>query len=669
MNTKARRLIQKARISLDQEDWNDAIRFSDSAVIISNSTRDWSALAASLSIQAAIAQYYNDDFQQEEKLSLQAIAAYRKTADSSEIGNAYYTYAFSRFAQSDYLNSIYYLQMAISAFKASGNNNREVFALITLSNIYSEKGIYDTAFTISQQALNLARETSNTRGASKALLMAATIYYRIGEYDSALSTHQKARELLQKETTPRGKTLADLQFAETLARLRKWEDAANIYRSIDSTHMSEQEYRFYLVSKGEFAMETNQYKMASDYLEKGLQLHRVKKDGNEIMRALSDLAVVSLALNKPKESLAFGFEALEIARTVGSKQGLLSAYESIYQTFKNEKKYDSALHYFSSYVAMKDTVMSAQAKGQIAAYTFQQVISRLHAENTLRDEKVASIGKEKRLILIAAGIAILLFIAVGWNMRLQRSKAEHLRQLAFNQLEQEKLLNERNAATLQRQKADLEMKMLRAQMNPHFIFNSLNAINMYILQSNTELASEYLTQFSKLVRMILQHSRHELIALEDEITALKLYLEMENIRFNAGFGYSFVITEDVDTFSLKIPPMVIQPFVENAIWHGLMKKQGRGSLQIIFSVENDCLVCQVMDNGIGRAKAKQLEAITPATHSPLGLTITAERISLLAKKFVNTQPVVFDDLFDERGLAAGTSVTLKLPLLYESYPD
>lgn len=213
--------------------------------------------------------------------------------------------------------------------------------------------------------------------------------------------------------------------------------------------------------------------------------------------------------------------------------------------------------------------------------------------------------------------------------------------------------------------AELEMQALRAQMNPHFIFNSLNSINRFILQNNKAQASEYLTKFSKLVRMILQNSQAPLITLESELEALKLYLELEALRFEQHFDYHINVPNDLDIEILKVPPLFIQPYAENAIWHGLMHKDTKGHLNIqVLQAENN-LVVKIIDDGIGRKKATALSGTSSTRHKSLGLAITVDRIAMLHKQNTAGSPVAIRDLVYADGSAAGTEVTIKIPMLYD----
>ena len=209
------------------------------------------------------------------------------------------------------------------------------------------------------------------------------------------------------------------------------------------------------------------------------------------------------------------------------------------------------------------------------------------------------------------------------------------------------------------------MQALRAQMNPHFIFNSLNSINRFILQNNKVQASEYLTKFSKLVRMILQNSQVSLITLETELESLELYLNLEALRLNYHFDYNISVPKNLDISALQVPPLILQPYVENAIWHGLMHKEEKGQLDVEVSEENDHLLFKITDNGIGRVKAAELASKSATKHKSMGLRITAHRIAIVQNSQTLTSPVTVKDLVNPDGTAAGTEVIIKMPVLYD----
>lgn len=226
-----------------------------------------------------------------------------------------------------------------------------------------------------------------------------------------------------------------------------------------------------------------------------------------------------------------------------------------------------------------------------------------------------------------------------------------------------KTLNEN--IVLKQKASELEMQVLRSQMNPHFLFNSLNSINRFILQNNKEQASEYLNKFSKLIRLILQNSQASLITLESELESLELYLALEALRFEHRFDYKISISKDLEASALKVPPLIIQPYAENAIWHGLMHKEEKGRLDVEVSQEKDFLCFKITDDGIGRKKAAELKSKSATKHRSVGLKITEDRIRMMQQINERESPVVINDLVNADGSAGGTEVIIKMPVMYD----
>lgn len=229
--------------------------------------------------------------------------------------------------------------------------------------------------------------------------------------------------------------------------------------------------------------------------------------------------------------------------------------------------------------------------------------------------------------------------------------------------EQEKEKARETLLQTQQKMADVEMQALRAQMNPHFIFNCLNSINRYIVKSDQATASLYLTKFAKLIRLILDNSNSKNVILSNELEALKLYIDMEALRFDKKFSYEIKVDDNVATDSIEVPPLIIQPYVENAIWHGLLHKQTVGHLKIHISLpDSSMLQCVIEDNGIGRAKAKELKSKSAITKKSLGMKLTENRLSLLNKHAELNASVEIIDLVEDNKAPMGTRVILKMPV-------
>ena len=213
---------------------------------------------------------------------------------------------------------------------------------------------------------------------------------------------------------------------------------------------------------------------------------------------------------------------------------------------------------------------------------------------------------------------------------------------------------------LSKQLAETKMMALQSQMNPHFIFNSLNSINHFILSNDTDNASNYLTKFSRLIRLILDSSRTEWNLLENEIKALELYIQLEAVRFDNTFTY----TIDVDYLSIVttlIPPLIIQPYVENAIWHGLLHKEnGNGILKINIWQKNNDLKIMIEDNGVGRGKAAEIKSNKTLLHKSHGMKITAERLDIVNNLHSINAQVEITDLIDDSQNPCGTRVLITM---------
>ena len=210
---------------------------------------------------------------------------------------------------------------------------------------------------------------------------------------------------------------------------------------------------------------------------------------------------------------------------------------------------------------------------------------------------------------------------------------------------------------------ELEQEALKAQMNPHFIFNCLNAIQHYIFEKDVMSANKFISSFAGLIRQALDNSGRKNISLEEEIIFLKSYIEIEQNRFEDKFYYSIKVEEQLDTISLQIPPMLIQPFVENAINHGLLhKKNEKGNLVIDFSKLDDMLKIIISDNGIGRVAAKSFSSYKELLHVSKGIQLTQSRINKLNDSENNKIRMTIEDKYDTIGNSTGTQVELFIPL-------
>lgn len=228
------------------------------------------------------------------------------------------------------------------------------------------------------------------------------------------------------------------------------------------------------------------------------------------------------------------------------------------------------------------------------------------------------------------------------------------------------LEKQRLQSQYERELAEVKMNALTAQMNPHFIFNSLNSIDYFIIKNDTNRASDYLNRFARLIRLILNHSRSNYVSLKEDLEALRLYIEIESLRFDQKFDYIVQAENGIDLENIKIPPMLLQPYVENAIWHGLMHQSQKGciSVKVRYDRRAQTLTGIIEDNGIGRVKAAALKSksANPKNRKSMGMTITGDKLELMNKLHNIDAKAQITDLYDGKGRATGTRVTLTIPI-------
>ena len=210
--------------------------------------------------------------------------------------------------------------------------------------------------------------------------------------------------------------------------------------------------------------------------------------------------------------------------------------------------------------------------------------------------------------------------------------------------------------------SEMELTALRAQMNPHFLFNSLNSIRHHVLNSDTEAADRYLSKFARLIRLILDHSDQSLVPLAEELQALRLYLELEAARFDDKFAFRISVDPRIGVDTVMVPPMLIQPFLENAVWHGLMQKDEGGSIDLRITQEGHKLTVVVEDDGIGRARAGELKSRTGGRSRSRGMSITRQRLEMIAHRHHTDSQIHVEDLVLDNGTPGGTRITLTIPL-------
>lgn len=656
---------------LFKSDKDSAIYYTDLVYNESKKINYIHGIAVALCCQSLIAKHFDDDFVRSERLGKESLEWFDKTANKEGIDTMYSYLVYALFSESKFDEAVFYTQKQLDHAKETADSAMIFDAIGTMCAIYRTSGDYEKSFQFIQQIYDLAQKAHNKIWISGSLYGIAKLYELIEDYTNALVYFRKVIETDDSETIKEridsdNDIWFKMEFTEAFSHLRQFDSAWHYYNLFKPLKDNKVNLRVYWISTGECYYLQKNYPHALQNFQLGLAEHQRLNDRNEIMRSLLDIGKTYLALNNYPAALKYGREGLNLAIQTKAKQFERDGYDILYLVYDHLHKSDSANFYFREYEKMKDAVLNDQTKAKFEAYNYEQQIALIDKENQINEQQLkikqqqlqhASLLKK---ILIACITALFLF--AGAILRVIILKRRNEKQQLLHKLEVQRLESDKTKVQLQQQATELEMQAFRAQMNPHFIFNSLNSINMFILENDKLSASEYLSKFSRLVRSILQNSKEAFILMEKELEALRLYLELESLRFENKFEYNISIDDEVDATVIKVPPLIIQPYVENAIWHGLMHKKEKGHLDIGLYQSGETLICKITDDGIGRKKAAELKGKSP-THKSMGTKITEGRIAMIQKSMSNS--VEINDLVYADGMAAGTEVLIKIAIQHD----
>ena len=374
-------------------------------------------------------------------------------------------------------------------------------------------------------------------------------------------------------------------------------------------------------------------------------VNQSKRNGVPVNEYAGYIAEVKYLKNlKPAEKLALLKKAMRIARQTASLDRISETARQTSLVYDEMNNNDSSAAFYRLYRATADSLFSENNQRNVAIKETEWMVKRKEIENAHLKQLSDLQHKEltvKNGLLLAIGLSLLLsiIIAVVINKSVQNKK-----KIAESQLKQSI--------------AETQMQVLRSQMNPHFIFNSLNSIDAYIQSNDKYNATVYLNKFAKLIRNVLDGSKQNLVAFSKDIETLRLYIELELQRSENKFTANLQIDEALMNSDYKVPPLIIQPFVENAIQHGLRNKDGNdGALTVTIRKNNDRIEYTVTDNGVGRAASEQ---ISTGKGKSYGLEISYERVKLFNREA--SPSVEIEDLY-ENGKPAGTRVQVQLNII------
>lgn len=570
---------------------------------------------------------------------------------TSGLARAYSNMALAYYLQADYPNALNYYSHALDMTQRIGNKSGSASIITNMGLIYDAQGNLPYALADFFKALKLAQEVNDKKLIALCTGNIGDAYLYQEDYPQALLYFQKSFALYQETGSMSGETYNLESMGNVYFKKQDYPKALEYYNralKIDEEINDKRSISSALGNIGRVYAADSNYKQAMNYFNSVLKQSEKMGNQAEVAKYVYNIGQVYLNEKKYKTAEHYIAKSVKLADSIDFKNVENEGNERLSELYAKTGQWQKAYESYKKYTGEKDSLFNDAKSKQIGKleakyeYDRQLTLQRAGEEKNKALADAASKKQEAIIFLIAAIAASIALIAL-LILRLWRTTRK------------EKL-------NVEKQKIAMELKALRAQMNPHFIFNAINSIQHFILNNDSKAAHLHLSKFSQLIRKVLENSRFESIPLAEEIRMLELYLELESLRFSSKFNYRISVESSIDAENVLISPLIIQPFVENAIWHGLMHlKDKQGEVLIGFEKINGNLKCTINDNGIGRKRSMELKKET--MHESMGLSIAKERlqiVNMLNKAKTNINLI---DKTDNDGAPSGTIVELFMPVI------
>jgi tetratricopeptide (TPR) repeat protein len=520
---------------------------------------------------------------------------------------------------SDYPKAIAQFLSATRIYDKMGTTDGIEYANVqnNIGLVYKRLQKFDKALLHFENALNIYRKIDNKSKVATALSNIGNVYDSMGKSDKAIALQQEAHAINKGIDNKRGM-------------------ASN------------------LINTGIAYTSLSQYDNAMEYLNQAKIIY--EELGDLVNLGIVHSYIGECYLNPMDKPIQLGnrYEmanehfkiALDLAEQVGSLEDQNVALENLAKTYMQMGNYKDAFEAKNSALILHDSIRSSEKREEIARLEMQYEFDKKEAITMALQEKKQIMAEaevqRQRFIkngsIFGGGILLLVTLAGTFFYKRRRDALTDKQQAEFDTVV-----------------AETELKALRAQMNPHFIFNSLNSIGDYYTNNDKDSANNYLSKFSKLMRSTLENSEKKAILLKEDLMLLELYLDVESKRMVDKFEYEIKIDSTLDPENILVPPLLLQPFIENSIWHGISKKQGKGLILIEIKKEGDSIICIVDDDGVGReSTAAQKDKVG----NSMGMKITKSRIDIINKQKNSNGDLTIIDKAKNQGLR----VEVKLPL-------
>ena len=550
----------------------------------------------------------------------------------------------------DYPKAIDYHNRAYLLAKKINDTISQIYSLNMLGVVYRRTDAVKSALEYHNKALNMTR---NLKSIDDEILeniaishnSIGNIYALLQKEDLAQKHFEKALEIEKKFNNKVGLAINYQNLGMVVKQKGNMDEALKYFNKSLSYNEEAGSKLGKIIcnnSIGNIYLDKNKPEKALQIIQPNLKLAQEVGDNYYLSEVNINLAKVYIKLQEYEKAKELLNNSLKIATDKNIPSHAAQAYQLLSTIYEKNGDYSKALEYHKKFNEEENKVLNEKNRQLVSDIIIKQIklenkekIEELGEENELVKKKLVQTKKSFRITLL---LSLALF-ALGLVYYKQR-------QLNNRQ----KVLN-------------MEQDLLRARMNPHFIFNSLNSIKMYIIQNKPKDAVSYLSTFAKLIRNILESSADKEISLKEEIETIKMYVKVENTRFSNQIDFKLNVSDKLDLDKIKIPPLLTQPFIENALWHGLSPKKGEKKLTInIYPKDDNYLVIEIIDNGIGRKRAMEIKKSRTFKRKSIGIELSKERLKHFSKKHNQTYKINFIDLFDENHKPNGTKVVIEIPM-------
>jgi tetratricopeptide (TPR) repeat protein len=594
----------------------------------------------------------------------------------------------------DYAEAIDYNQKSYELFCQLNDSISMAGSFSIVASVYEKLGDYSKALDFYFKSLKITEKIKYFKGMSKCYNSIGNILYEQKNYNRAIDYFNKSLEIKEKSGDKLGMAnslnnigLVYMNIKENSKAIEHFEKSLKIFKEFKYIQGEAICYNnIAMVYKSH-----NDYVKAIENIKNSLKIFESIGDKPNTGMSYINLADLYNLTGNCSEALQNSTIGIAIADEIKYLELKKSGYYSTYESFQKLNNIPQSLKYLKLYSQAKDSLFNIEKNKQMldmeAKYQLkekQQQIENLEKNKKLQNVEIESQTAQKLTYLL--GFLLMMIVALGILKRFfdkkkanatliqqknKISEKNHELQTQHEEITTQKSLLEENLRYIENLQEALKHDLSKYKqialvklMNPHFIFNSFNSIQSFILQNDKLQASIYLSKFSELMRKVLDYSQKEYITLEEELDALALYIELEQKRCNNKFTFKINIESSIEKEILKIPPLIIQPFVENSIWHGLIHKGKQGLLKIDIHNENKQIICSVEDDGIGREKSNEINK-SKYKHKSYGSDITNQRLKILNSLTKTETNVSYFDLKDENGVSLGTKVVFEIPTVFE----